>query len=157
MKSTQKGKGGQNIPQLCGQTVHTFCGQRRGGGKKVPKLCGYHIWKPLSILLCVRKLLNTSCCVESPSSLCRSRSRHRRRCEREDGKRRGGRKGGGRALTKALFYQPNRLPNGGSSRILHQFVLGWRECYTYYHHIIMSTGWSMWPWNRLCVELRVAF
>ena len=41
-------EGGQEIPQICGQTVKILLSKKRiGGGQKIPKSCGRHIWKPL--------------------------------------------------------------------------------------------------------------
>ena len=37
MTSAQRGRGGPKIPQICGQTVSKFCGQREGRVKKSEK------------------------------------------------------------------------------------------------------------------------
>ena len=52
MTSKQKGEGGQEITQICGQTVLILRTEREKG-KKIQKLCGRQIWKsscpPLSL------------------------------------------------------------------------------------------------------------
>ena len=45
MTSAQRGRGGPKIPQICGQTVSKFCGQREGRVKKSEK--GVPSWKLL--------------------------------------------------------------------------------------------------------------
>ena len=40
------GGGGQEIPQICGQTEKTLWTKRGEGVKKIPNSWGRHIWKP---------------------------------------------------------------------------------------------------------------